>query len=258
MTIEKLRHYWEKELGWGEGYSSKQEFDFLLAAASFCKNGVVLDAGAGHKRYAPFFSEAIYLSQEHPDGIQFKNMQAIQYDFIAPIDHHIPLKDNAIDAVLSTSVIEHVRYPERFLTEALRVLKPGGRIFMTAPFVYAEHEKPFDFQRPTQFGLKRWLEDVGFANIQVKPSSSSSYTVMYFLMEAINEDYRRGGLLHSAIKRLVELLGWLVDRYVDKGPLPTTALPCSWIAVAEKPSAPFEPVIVKDKEDFIRRYSAKA
>lgn len=258
MTLEELKHYWVRELKWGDGHSSRLEFDFLLAAANFCRQGVVLDAGAGHKRYAPFFSDAIYLSQEHPDGIQFKNMQAIQYDFIAPIDQRIPLKGNVIDAVLSTSVIEHIRYPDAFLAEAFRVLRPGGRIYVSVLFVYPEHEKPYDFQRPTQFGLKRWLEDVGFANIEVKPSSSSSYTVVNFLMEAINEDYRHGGLLHSALKRLVRLLVWLVDRYVDKGPLPTTAFPCGWIAVAEKPLAPFEPVVVKDKEDFIKRYALGA
>ena len=255
MKVNELKEYWENELKWGNGPSSKLEFNFLLDAAKFCSGGVVLDAGAGHKRYSPFFADSLYLSQEHPDGIQFKNMQALQYDFIAPIDKRIPLKDNTLDAVLSTSVLEHIRYPDLFLAEVFRVLKPGGKIFISVPFVYPEHEKPYDFQRPTKYGLMRWLEDKNFTEIRVSPASSSTHTVLSFLMEAINEDYTRGGLLHSTLKRLVKVLTWLARRYVDKGPKPTTNFPCGWHAEVTKPNGPPEHMKFSDKHDFLTRYS---
>ena len=40
------------------------------------------------------------------------------------------LDDNSIDIVYSKSFIEHLHYPERYLEEAYRVLKPNG-IFLT-------------------------------------------------------------------------------------------------------------------------------
>lgn len=47
----------------------------------------------------------------------------------------IPFKDNSFDSVLSLSVIEHVTESEgdQFLREALRVLKPGGFVFLLTP-----------------------------------------------------------------------------------------------------------------------------
>lgn len=47
----------------------------------------------------------------------------------------IPFKDNSFDCVISLSVIEHVTEKEgdQFLREALRVLKPGGFVFLLTP-----------------------------------------------------------------------------------------------------------------------------
>ena len=125
MEIDKLRSYFSDTLKWGWGYEAQAVFEFLCSAASKLEGGgVVLDAGAGRKRYSPYFEGAIYLSQEHAPGISFKGMSDVSYDLIGPIDEKILLKDNSIDLVLSTSVLEHLRYPEKFIRDAFRVLRP--------------------------------------------------------------------------------------------------------------------------------------
>ena len=45
-----------------------------------------------------------------------------------------PLEDEAFDAVLMTEVLEHLReYPARSLEEVRRILRPGGRLYLTTP-----------------------------------------------------------------------------------------------------------------------------
>lgn len=45
----------------------------------------------------------------------------------------VPLEDNCADVVYSLEVLEHVWDPETVLKEMIRVLKPGGLLFVTTP-----------------------------------------------------------------------------------------------------------------------------
>ena len=45
----------------------------------------------------------------------------------------------------------------------------GGSLLVTVPFVWEEHERPFDFYRYSSTGLSHTLEAAGFADISVRP-----------------------------------------------------------------------------------------
>lgn len=211
----------------------------------------MLDAGAGHQRYRPFFDEALYLAQEHPiSGVQTKNL--LLYDILCDVKT-IPLRDDCVDVVLSTSSLEHMRYPEPFFKESHRVLAAGGSLRINVPFVYPEHEVPFDFQRPTRYGLLRWYEDAGFERVSVLPTSSSASTALSFLKEAMREERVRAARVPRdtaaariiervttsyTVRRLLErlttpysaLLSWVFDH----GPSSDTAFPVGWVSVGYK------------------------
>jgi len=48
-------------------------------------------------------------------------------------DAPLPFADNAFDLVLCTETVEHVRDLQLLLSEARRVLRPGGRLALTTP-----------------------------------------------------------------------------------------------------------------------------
>jgi len=63
---------------------------------------------------------------------------------------------------LCTEVLEHVPSLDRALVEVARVLRAGGVMIATTPFLVRLHEEPWDFRRPTPHRLRAALEDAGF------------------------------------------------------------------------------------------------
>jgi SAM-dependent methyltransferase len=71
--------------------------------------------------------------------------------------------DEWYDYVLFTQVIEHLPEPANVLEELRRLLTPGGKILITGPLFYEEHEQPYDFYRYTQFGFRHLIEKAGLS-----------------------------------------------------------------------------------------------
>lgn len=132
-------------------------------AAGLPDNGLVLDAGAGSQTYASIFSRQIYESADFEQVDKYYKPSTYVCDL-----SKIPVEDNRFDAVVFTQVLEHLPEPQAVLAELNRVLKPGGRMFLSAPLFYQEHEQPYDFYRYTQFGLKYMLERNGFKILEMR------------------------------------------------------------------------------------------
>jgi len=61
-------------------------------------------------------------------------------DVVMTDDFTIPLEDEYADVVISGQTIEHCRNPFKLVKEMSRVLKSGSYMFLTAPFMWAEHK----------------------------------------------------------------------------------------------------------------------
>jgi SAM-dependent methyltransferase len=68
--------------------------------------------------------------------------------------HNIPFEDSFFDVVLSEFMIEHVKDPSRVCSEISRVLKPGGTLYVSYPFIHPYHSFPNDYFRFTHSGLQ--------------------------------------------------------------------------------------------------------
>jgi len=124
--------------------------------------GRLLDVGCGHQPYRSLLlsspSRATdYIGLDLPDNLY-------QAPDLAWDGQQIPLQNASVDSALLTEVLEHCPDPEAVLREIARVLKPGGFMFLTVPFIWPIHTVPHDEFRYTPFALRRLLERSGFPN----------------------------------------------------------------------------------------------
>ena len=71
--------------------------------------------------------------------------------------------------MLCTQVLEHLEWPRESVKEMHRVLKSGGKLYMTVPMAHPEHQAPYDFFRYTSYGLQSICKHAGFRNIKIIP-----------------------------------------------------------------------------------------
>lgn len=134
----------------------------LRELADLVEHGVILDLGCGVKPYEPLLARPgdRWLGVDNPPTMQGSYGTFTLADVFADC-HHLPFADGYFDSVVCTQVLEHVADPERVLSEAARVLRPGGVLLLTAPMLWPLHEEPYDFFRYTQYGLRHLLGRAG-------------------------------------------------------------------------------------------------
>lgn len=129
-------------------------------------NGAVLDVGCGVKPY----KEIIERKSSAYIGLDYKGSpHGLREVDVVGSAMELPFGTGTFDTVVSFQVLEHVREPKDFLKEAFRVLKPGGKMILTTPFLWAEHEAPHDYYRFTRYGLRYLCEQAGFEVVSIKP-----------------------------------------------------------------------------------------
>jgi len=100
---------------------------------------------------------------------------------------NIPFEDAHFDSIFSSEVFEHVFNLEEVIPELHRVLKPEGYLLCTTPFVWDEHEAPYDFARYTSFGMKYLLEKNGFEIILCQKTTHYVETIFQMICVYINK-----------------------------------------------------------------------
>jgi len=123
-------------------------------------SGLVVDVGCGRQRIRPFLgADCRYV------GTDFLQTATSLYESRPQVyadARALPLPDGSADTVLLLEVLEHVAEPERAVGEANRVLRDGGKLIVSVPFIYPVHDAPFDFQRWTPAGIREVVSRRGF------------------------------------------------------------------------------------------------
>jgi SAM-dependent methyltransferase len=142
-------------------------------------SGKILDVGCGTKPYKKLFKFDDYIGLEYdsPENRLSKNADFF-YD-----GKIFPFKENEFDSIICNEVLEHVFNPQEFLSEIHRVLKKDGKMLLTVPFLWDEHEQPYDYARYSSFGLKHLLKENGFEIVEFR-KSVDDITVIFQMINA--------------------------------------------------------------------------
>lgn len=110
------------------------------------RDGLILDFGSGVRRQ--FFDNVISL-----DILDSFTIDVVNYG------EQLPFKSNSFDGVISLSVLEHLENPFHWAKEIVRILKPGGELYFTVPFLAPFHGYPDHYYNMSINGLRRIFGD---------------------------------------------------------------------------------------------------
>lgn len=154
--------------------------------SSHILKGKLLDVGCGSKPYEEIFDVDEYIGIDIEVSGHSHTTSKINkfYD-----GKNIPFTDEYFDNVFSSEVFEHVFNIDELLCEINRVLKRGGKLCFTCPFVWDEHEHPYDYARYTSFAIEHMLLSNGFKLIKHSKSSGYFETIMQMLSNYIYQHF---------------------------------------------------------------------
>jgi SAM-dependent methyltransferase len=205
-------------------YFARKELAAQIREQALSVQGKTLDVGCGSKPYQTLCHSSEYIGMElDTEENRKKKLADCFYD-----GHRFPFEAETFDSAVASQVLEHVFNPEEFLGELCRVLKSGGLVLMTVPFIWDEHEQPADYARYSSFGLQSLLEANGF-DVIVHTKTLTDIRVLFQLFNCyIHKTLMvRSRFLYALLTLLVvapcnclgSILGWVTpvdpDLYLD-------------------------------------------
>lgn len=156
----------------------------------------VLDVGGGHD-----WSYHRHMGTKHEETISMNLPRAESMDVIADAESRFPFSDSSFATVFCFNVIEHLYDFQNVYQQSYRVLQDGGKLLLWVPFLHKIHGDPSDFNRFTEYRIKRDLSSFGTVNIF--PLDEGPMSAGFYQLQPIMKF------------DLLRYLGWEVSRTLD-------------------------------------------
>lgn len=176
------------DLGSGAG------FDAFLAADKVGDNGLVIGVDMTSEMLAKARENAAKIGA---DNISFR---------LGEIEH-LPVADSTVDVIISNCVINLSTDKPQVFAEALRVLKPGGRLAISDVVATAEMPEEIlgdlDLYSCCVSGastidkLRAMLEEAGFVDVKIEPKDESREFIREWAPGAVVDEYIRSASIEA-------------------------------------------------------------
>jgi len=160
-------------------FTCDEKVYFFLSAYMNTEWETILDYGAGNSPYRSFFKYKKYITADVCQN-DLNNIDLIIKDNSNSLD----IKNDSFDLILCMDVLEHVEDIKYVIAELYRVLKKEGVLIINMPFIYREHEMPYDYARYTSIAINHRLSESGFKKINV-----TKYGNLYFTLYSLWNEF---------------------------------------------------------------------
>lgn len=189
----------------------------------------------------------------HSEDVDYKpffpNGYAVTKRRDVPADMHVDLYYTEIakiapesyNVVLCTGLLEHLPDPARFIADVHRILKPGGRLIISASAVFSFHECPNNFFHFTPYGFRLLFKD--WSRIDMLRGASQPFETIGILIQRIHLQCDIFPLARPFIELLFHTIRFLdvfvvrqynTREYLDERSLTDSMLPSNMQAVVIK------------------------
>jgi len=136
LIVMKLRMILEYMLGVTMPRSSINRIKPVFISGC---SGDVLEVGGRDAYFKEIYQGGKYINLDIKEG---KHV-----DVVENAESLESFKDSSVSAIVCISVLEHTPDPNEMIKQFHRVLKPGGKVLLSAPWMYESHMDPYDYHR---------------------------------------------------------------------------------------------------------------
>lgn len=219
-------------LGMGLSSSARRYFvDFFYASysAEFAKAKAILDVGGTKDKKRGQFDIANY-----SQAVTTLNIDDGKGADIVCDASSMPLADGSYDVIICAEVLEHVKSPEKVLSEISRVCATDGHVYLTAPFLFPIHADPYDFRRFTAACWRDMITDAGLEIVSIQ-SHGNFYTVLTDMLRMwIYRKAKNKFLRYGLYVLLRPLIAWSIRASNKNGDEFTSSFTTGYGVVAKK------------------------
>jgi len=172
---------------------------------------------------------------EHIPGLIRSNILFIKENDLVFSAFNMPFKDSSVGNIVLINVLHHLQDPVAFLKETERVLKPGGRVLISDPYISCLSYPIWHYLHPENCDTK----NIGFNNTgDINPmidANSATATNMFFVKDSSLSGHQLELVkveLHS------KFLYWVAGGYNFPQFIPTCFTPM--VRLAEKVFSPLD------------------
>lgn len=202
----------------------------------------------GQNIFAPFFKKANFTSLDcSPKSadergaynrglIDDSRFIQTECESIRCSPDNLKVQSNFADLLMIPNLVHHVANQSDLFTEAFRVTKPGGHLFVFEPILRELHQEPDDFLRYTPYGMIQILETVGFKILDKKTTGGPFTAIAYCWNQALQyiPDQERVGWSEWFEQHFKEL-ELLESKYTHNLIRKYTSFPTAFAITCEKP-----------------------